>query len=85
MPRASLSFGRVSIPVRLYNATEPAPGVRFRLLAPAGQRIRPQDVRARHVAAPIEEAWEQGASERATAPIKAPPAARASPRRRSRA
>ena len=44
MPRAlaslTLSFGLVSIPVRLYNATEPAPGVRFRLLTPEGRRIR---------------------------------------------
>src|SRR5438045_2368764 len=44
MPRAlaslTLSFGLVSIPVRLYNATEPTPGVRFRLLTPEGRRIR---------------------------------------------
>ena len=48
MPRAlaslTLSFGLVSIPVRLYNATEPAPGVRFRLLTPEGRRIRQQYV-----------------------------------------
>jgi len=44
MPRAlaslTLSFGLVSIPVRIYNATEPSPGVRFRLLTPEGRRIR---------------------------------------------
>jgi DNA end-binding protein Ku len=48
MPRAlaslTLSFGLVSIPVRLYNAAEPAPGVRFRLLTPEGRRIRQQYV-----------------------------------------
>ena len=57
MPRAlaslTLSFGLVSIPVRLYNATEPAPGVRFRLLTPTGERVRQQYVA--ESAAPIEE------------------------------
>jgi DNA end-binding protein Ku len=56
MPRAlaslSLGFGPVSIPVRPSSAAEPAPGVRFRLLAPDGSRIRQRTVRARDAAAP---------------------------------
>ena len=38
----SLSFGLVSIPVRLYSATESASDVRFNLLAPDGSRVKQQ-------------------------------------------
>ncbi|MBP0595574.1 Ku protein [Paraburkholderia sp. LEh10] len=38
----SLSFGLVSIPVRLYSATESSSDVRFNLLAPDGSRVKQQ-------------------------------------------
>ena len=38
----SLSFGLVSIPVRLFSATESASDVRFNLLAPDGSRVKQQ-------------------------------------------
>lgn len=38
----SLSFGLVSIPVRLYSATESASDVRFNLLGPDGSRVKQQ-------------------------------------------
>lgn len=40
----SLSFGLVSIPVKLYSATESASAVRFNLLAPDGSRVKQQYV-----------------------------------------
>ncbi len=40
----SLSFGLVSIPVRLYSATETAASVKFNLLAKDGSRVRQQYV-----------------------------------------
>jgi DNA end-binding protein Ku len=40
----SLSFGLVSIPVKLYSATESASEVRFNLLAPDGSRVKQQYV-----------------------------------------
>ena len=40
----SLSFGLVSIPVRLYSATESASSVRFNLLAQDGSRVKQQYV-----------------------------------------
>jgi DNA end-binding protein Ku len=40
----SLSFGLVSIPVRLYSATESASDVRFNLMAPDGSRVKQQYV-----------------------------------------
>jgi DNA end-binding protein Ku len=40
----SLSFGLVSIPVKLYSATESAADVRFNLLAPDGSRVKQQYV-----------------------------------------
>jgi DNA end-binding protein Ku len=40
----SLSFGLVSIPVKLYSATESASDVRFNLLAPDGSRLKQQYV-----------------------------------------
>ncbi|RQZ47891.1 Ku protein [Burkholderia sp. Bp9099] len=38
----SLSFGLVSIPVKLYTATESSSDVRFNLLAPDGSRVKQQ-------------------------------------------
>lgn len=38
----SLSFGLVSIPVKLYSATESGSDVRFHLLAPDGSRVKQQ-------------------------------------------
>jgi DNA end-binding protein Ku len=40
----TLSFGLVSIPVRLYSATETAASVKFNLLAPDGSRLKQQYV-----------------------------------------
>jgi DNA end-binding protein Ku len=40
----SLSFGLVSIPVKLYSATESGSDVRFNLLAPDGSRVKQQYV-----------------------------------------
>jgi DNA end-binding protein Ku len=40
----SLSFGLVSIPVKLYTATESSSDVRFHLLAPDGSRVKQQYV-----------------------------------------
>jgi DNA end-binding protein Ku len=40
----SLSFGLVSIPVKLYSATESGSSVRFNLLAPDGSRLKQQYV-----------------------------------------
>ena len=56
MPRAiaslSLSFGLVSIPVKLYSATEASSALRFKLMRADGARLRQQYVSD----APIEEA-----------------------------
>ena len=43
----SLSFGLVSIPVRLYSATETAASVKFNLLAKDGSRAKQQCVSCR--------------------------------------
>lgn len=40
----TLSFGLVSIPVRLYSATESSAAVKFNLLAPDGSRVKQQYV-----------------------------------------
>ena len=40
----SLSFGLVSIPVKLYSATESSVAIRFKLMAPSGARLRQQYV-----------------------------------------
>ena len=40
----TLSFGLVTIPVKLYSATESSATVRLRLMAPSGQRVRQQYV-----------------------------------------
>lgn len=36
----SLTFGLVSVPVRLYSATESASAIKFKLMAPGGARVR---------------------------------------------
>ena len=82
MPRAlaslTLSFGLVSIPVRLYNATEPAPGVRFRLLTPEGRRIRQRYVEE-VLPAIVDVAPTHHAPPQPTAPAPAPPEDAAAP------
>jgi DNA end-binding protein Ku len=40
----TLSFGLVNVPVNLYGATESGDGVRFRMLAPDGSRVKQQYV-----------------------------------------
>jgi len=40
----TLSFGLVNVPVNLYGATESGEGVRFRMLAPGGSRVKQQYV-----------------------------------------
>jgi DNA end-binding protein Ku len=62
MPRAiaslSLSFGLVSIPVKLYSATEASTAVRFKLMRADGARVRQQYVSDE----PIDERPEQQAA-----------------------
>ena len=62
MPRAiaslSLSFGLVSIPVKLYSATEVSTAVRFKLMRADGARVRQQYVSDE----PIDELSEQQAA-----------------------
>ena len=40
----SLTFGLVSIPVKLYSATEKSAAIRFKLMGPGGSRLRQQYV-----------------------------------------
>jgi non-homologous end joining protein Ku len=40
----SLTFGLVSIPVKLYSATESSAAIRFKLMSPGGARVRQQYV-----------------------------------------
>jgi hypothetical protein len=40
----SLSFGLVSIPVKLYSATESSSAIRFKLMSSGGARVRQQFV-----------------------------------------
>jgi DNA end-binding protein Ku len=42
----SLSFGLVSIPIKLYSATQSSAGIRFKLMASSGARVRQQYVTA---------------------------------------
>ena len=62
MPRAiaslSLSFGLVSIPVKLFSATEASSAVRFKLMRADGARVRQQYVSH----APTDERAEPGAA-----------------------
>ena len=71
MPRAiaslSLSFGLVSIPVKLYSATESSSAIRFKLMRSDGARVRQQYIsEAPEPAAPVEA--ESGERTRAAAP-----------------
>ena len=59
----SLTFGLVSIPVKLYSATESAAAIKFKLMAPGGVRVRQQYVAEEPAAS---------AESRATAPEDAP-------------
>ena len=43
----SLSFGLVSIPVKVYSATESSSGIHFKLLSRGGARLRQQYVAVR--------------------------------------
>jgi len=65
----SLSFGLVSIPVKLYSATESSAAIRFRLMSAGGARVRQQYVSEE---APAAAAPEPEVEEEETAP--APPA-----------
>src|SRR5215218_856415 len=67
----SLSFGLVSIPVKVYSATESSAAVRFKLLSRGGQRVRRQ-----YVAADDEPALQD---EEVGAPVAAASASHAAP------
>ena len=63
----SLSFGLVSIPVKLYSATESASAIRFKLMAAGGAPVRQQYVTDR-APAPAEEPPEQTSAPEPEAP-----------------
>lgn len=63
----SLSFGLVSIPVKVYSATEASAAVRFKLLSRGGQRVRREYVATDDVPVLAEEDGDSGA------PAAAPP------------
>ena len=67
----SLSFGLVSIPVKVYSATESSAAVRFKLLSRGGQRVRRQYVAADDPALQDEEV--EAAPSAAPAPYSLPP------------
>ena len=74
----SLSFGLVSIPIKLYSATESSSAIRFKLMGAGGSRVRQQYVT--DAPAPAEE---PDAEEEADEPKAAPaPARRCVPGRR---
>ena len=59
----SLTFGLVSIPVKLYSATESSAAIRFKLMSPGGARVRQQ-----YVAGPApEDVADEAAVERTAA------------------
>ena len=65
----SLSFGLVSIPVKVYSATESSAAVRFKLLSRGGQRVRRQYVAAADEPSVLrEEELDEPAPSRATRP-----------------
>jgi len=68
----SLSFGLVSIPVKVYSATESSAAVRFKLLSRGGQRVRRQ-----YVAADDEPALHEEEVEAPADPAPAPSGSRA--------
>src|SRR5881275_1430771 len=51
----SLTFGLVSIPVKVYSATEASAGIRFKLMARGGARLRQQ-----YVAEPMDAGMDLG-------------------------
>ena len=59
----SLSFGLVSIPVKLYSATESSSAIRFKLMAASGARVRQQYVTASAPAASEEPRTEEPAAQ----------------------
>ena len=70
----SLSFGLVSIPVKLYSATESSAAIRFKLMSASGARVRQQYVSdeapAADDSAPAD--LDEGEDEAAPAPAPAP-------------
>src|SRR5687768_12032106 len=74
----SLSFGLVSIPIKLYSATESSSAISFKLMAAGGSRIRQLYVRDAPAARPepvAEEAPEEDPEEEAPEephPVPAP-------------
>ena len=70
----SLSFGLVSIPVKVYSATENSAAVRFKLLSRGGQRVRRQ-----YVAAGDEPALQEEEVEAPAAATPAPSGSRGAP------
>src|ERR1700728_21129 len=52
----SLTFGLVSIPIKLYSATESSAAIRFKLMASSGARLRQQYVADVSPVAPPERA-----------------------------
>ena len=81
----SLSFGLVSIPVKVYSATESSAAVRFKLLSRGGQRVRRQYVADDDEPALREEEVEAPAASRARAGGDAGRGAAQPPRVASRA
>ena len=72
----SLTFGLVSIPVKLYSATESSSAVGFKLMGPGGARVR-QNYVADALPAWLAEARPLPAPEPALAPARSRAAARA--------
>ena len=59
----SLSFGLVSIPVKLYSATESSAAIRFKLMAASGARVRQQYVTSTAPAASEEPSTDESSSQ----------------------
>jgi DNA end-binding protein Ku len=85
----SLAFGLVSIPVKLYSATEPSAAIRFRWMAQDGSRLRQQYVSTRDAVEPATEVDVEAEAPaapsgvRRTAPAAAAPAAATAARSRA--
>lgn len=58
----SISFGLVSIPIKVYSATENSAAIRFKLMASGGERIRQQYVTDSTPTAPEDPAIEEAAA-----------------------
>jgi len=78
----SLTFGLVSIPVKVYSATESAAAIRFRLMAASGARVRQQYVADAPPIAEEDEVEAAAAPERE--PVDAPRRGRQTVRDRGR-